>query len=71
MTPQTTLREKVLAHRVARLAREWPKIVHVGGWEHLLRSEERWTMADFLAHWRPQILLLDQGVELHVPEFTR
>jgi hypothetical protein len=68
LIPQTTLREKVLAHRVARLAREWLKIVHVGGWEHLLRSKERWTMADFLARWRPQGLLLDDALELHVSE---
>ena len=39
-SPQTTLREKVLARRVARLAKAWSKIVHVGGWEHLVRSEE-------------------------------
>ena len=64
--PQSTLREKVLAHRVARLAREWSKIVHVGGWEHLLRSQERQTMADFLAPWRPELLLLDDELKLEL-----
>ena len=64
---QTTLREKVLAHRVALLAKEWSKIVHVGGWEHLLRSGESRTMADFLAPWRPEVFLLDDAWELRIP----
>jgi hypothetical protein len=72
LLPQRTLREKVLARRVARLAKAWSKIVHVGGWEHLIRSEENTnlisvpqsstkTMADFLAVLRPEIVLLDEG----------
>ncbi len=65
--PQTTLREKVLAHRVAQLAQEWANIVHVGGWEHMLRSGESRTMADHLAPWRPQIFLLDDAWELRIP----
>lgn len=63
---QATLREKVMAHRVARLAREWSKIIHVGGWEHLLMSQERQTMADFLAHWRPKLLLLDDELDFQI-----
>ncbi len=59
LPPQITLREKVLARRVARLAKEWSKIVHVGGWEHLRRSEANQTMADFLAVLRPVRVLLD------------
>jgi hypothetical protein len=61
----TTLREKVLAHRVARLAREWSKIVHVGGWEHLVRWETPQTMADFLAALLPVRVLLDQDSLLY------
>lgn len=61
--PQATLREKVLAHRVVLLAKEWSKIVHVGGWEHMLRSGESRTMADFLAPWRPEVILLDDARE--------
>ncbi len=30
------MREKVLAHRVGRLAKQWLRVVHVGGWEHLI-----------------------------------
>jgi hypothetical protein len=61
LPPETTLREKVLAHRVARLAREWGRLVHVGGWEHLIVSGRRITMADFLATWRPARVLLDES----------
>jgi hypothetical protein len=59
-TVQARLREKVLAHRVARLAKQWWRLAHVGGWEHLVRGGARKTMADFLALWRPQRLLLDE-----------
>jgi hypothetical protein len=60
--PQAGMREKVLAHRVDRLAKQWLRVVHVGGWEHLIRSGPRKTMADFLAVWRPQGLLLDEAL---------
>jgi hypothetical protein len=58
-SPQTSMREKVLAHRVARVAKQWLQVVHVGGWEHLVISGPWKTMADFLAVWRPQRVLLD------------
>jgi hypothetical protein len=57
--PAAAMREKVLAHRVRRLARKWPRVVHLGGWEHLITSGPNKTMADFLTAWRPQRLLLD------------
>jgi hypothetical protein len=60
--PQAGMREKVLAHRVDRLAKQWLRVVHVGGWEHLIKSGPRTTMADFLAVWRPQVLLLDEAL---------
>lgn len=59
ISPQASVREKVLAHRVARLAKQWQKVVHVGGWEHLVMSGPRKTMADYLAVWRPRRVLLD------------
>jgi hypothetical protein len=62
--PQARLREKVLAHRVARLAKQWLHVVHVGGWEHLVRWGRRKSLADYLAAWRPQRLLLDEMAEL-------
>ncbi|MGQ9920917.1 MAG: hypothetical protein ACUVRZ_06260 [Desulfobacca sp.] len=55
---QTTMREKVLASRVGRLARRWGRVVHLGGWEHLVRTDQHLTMADFLAPWQPQRLIL-------------
>jgi hypothetical protein len=61
LPPETTLREKVLAHRVARLARKWGRLVHVGGWEHLIVSGRGITMADFLTTWRPARVLLDES----------
>jgi hypothetical protein len=59
LSPQASMREKVLAHRVARLAKQWLRVVHVSGWEHLVMSGPRKTMADFLAAWRPRRVLLD------------
>lgn len=59
-SPLASLREKVLARRVAHLAKQWRRVVHVGGWEHLLRSGPKKTMADFLAPLQPQRLLLDE-----------
>lgn len=59
--PLTTLREKVLAQRVGRLAKAWGKIVHVGGWEHLAGTEGKRRMVDFLAGLRPAIILLDES----------
>ncbi len=56
--PQTTMREKVLAGRVARLARRWLRMVHLGGWEHLVLTGTYLTMADYLAPQQPQRLVL-------------
>lgn len=58
-SPQVSLREKVLAYRVARLAKQRLRVVHVSGWEHLVMSGPRKTMADFLAGMRPRRVLLD------------
>jgi hypothetical protein len=60
VSPQEAMREKVLAQRVRRLAQKWLRVVHFGGWEHLLTLGQRKTMADFLTAWRPQRLLLDE-----------
>lgn len=60
LAPQASMREKVLAHRVVRLAKQWLRVVHVGGWEHLVTAAPGKTMADFLAVWRPQRVLLDE-----------
>jgi hypothetical protein len=60
VSPQAAMREKVLAQRVRRLAKKWSRIVHVGGWEHLIASGSDKTMADYLAAWRPERLLLDE-----------
>lgn len=56
---QAAMREKVLAQRVRRLAQKWLRLVHLGGWEHLITYGPRKTMADFLSAWRPKRLLLD------------
>jgi len=55
---QTSMREKVLAHRLRRLAQQWSPLVHLGGWEHLLWTGGQRTLADLLAPWEPQRLLL-------------
>ncbi len=59
--PRNTLREKVMAHRLRRLARRWTRILHLGGWEHLIYTGQNLTLADFLAPYRPQRLLLAEG----------
>jgi hypothetical protein len=56
--PQSTMREKVLAHRLRRLAQQWSRVVHFGGWEHLIYTGGHHTLADLLAPWEPQRLLL-------------
>ena len=61
---QTTMREKVLAGRVRRLARRWHRVVHLGGWEHLVCTGQDQTMADFLAPLQPQRLVLS---DRHAP----
>ncbi len=71
--PQQTLREKVMAARITRLARRWSPLVHLGGWEHLVYTGEFLTLADFLARWQPQRLLLTSrcqglGVGRRIPE---
>jgi hypothetical protein len=63
VSPQAAKREKVLAVRVRRLAKQWLRVVHVGGWEHLTRLGPRKTMADYLAAWSPQLLLLDEAIK--------
>ncbi len=61
VNPQATMREKVLAGRVARLARRWLRVVHLGGWEHLVYTGQYLTMADFLAPRQPRRLVLADG----------
>lgn len=56
--PQATMREKVLASRLARLSRRWGRVVHLGGWEHLVYTGSRRTLLDLLAPLQPQRLLL-------------
>lgn len=65
-SPQAAMREKVLAHRVLRLAKKWSRIVHVGGWEHLRTSGPGKTMADFLLAWSPERLLLDEAPQGYI-----
>lgn len=56
--PQATMREKVLAGRLTRLVRSWSKVVHLGGWEHLIRTAKNQTLADLLDPLQPKRLIL-------------
>lgn len=58
LDPRRTLREKMMAHRLRRLARRWTRVLHLGGWEHLVYTGHNLTLADFLAPCQPQPLLL-------------
>lgn len=59
--PFSRLREKMLAARLRRLFRSTGRLVHLGGWEHLLSGQLWPTLATYLASWQPLRLLLPEA----------
>ena len=57
-SPYQRLREKILAMRLRRLAKQWGRLVHFGGWEHLKLASSPRTLASYLQKQQPVRLLL-------------
>jgi hypothetical protein len=65
-------RESIMAQKIRRLflRAEGKKLVHIGGWEHLLQLSEGLTLYNLLKDLRPRRLLLEDGQNWGLdPEF--
>ncbi len=59
--PETCRRERFLARRLHRLADPGTRVVHLGGWEHLIPWQEGGGLWQGLADLKPARLLLDEA----------
>jgi hypothetical protein len=64
--PETLRRERVLAKRLRRLAQNGRRVVHLGGWEHLVPWRDLSGLRGLLADLQPQTLLLGDDDPLSV-----
>ena len=62
--PETRRRERFLARRLRRLASRHRRVVHLGGWEHLVAWQGSPGLWSELAELSPQRLLLDEADRL-------
>lgn len=62
--PETLRRERVLARRLRGLARRHRRVVHLGGWEHLVAWQDSPSLWRDLADLKPQRMLLDEADRL-------
>jgi hypothetical protein len=60
-------RERFLARRLRRLAARHRRLVHLGGWEHLVAWEDSPGLWRDLADLQPRRVLLDEADRL--PDF--
>jgi hypothetical protein len=58
---ETLRRESFLARRLNRLASRHSRVVHLGGWEHLVDWQDSPSLWRDLAKLKPQRLLLDEA----------
>jgi hypothetical protein len=65
--PETVRRERCLARRLRRLVARHRRVVHLGGWEHLVTWEDSVGLWPDLADLKPRRLLLDEADRL--PDF--
>ena len=65
--PETLRRERFLARRLRGLVSRHRRVVHLGGWEHLVAWEDSPGLWPDLADLKPQRLLLDEADRL--PDF--
>jgi hypothetical protein len=65
--PETVRRERFLARRLRRLAARHRRVVHLGGWEHLVAWEGSPGLWPDLADLKPGRVLLDEADRL--PDF--
>lgn len=62
--PETQSRERVLARRLRRLAGRYPRVAHLGGWEHLVGWQDAFSLWQEVADLHPRRLLLDEADRL-------
>jgi hypothetical protein len=65
--PETVRRERFMARRLRRLVSGHRRVVHLGGWEHLVAWEDSPGLWPDLADLKPRRLLLDEADRL--PDF--
>jgi hypothetical protein len=65
---ETLRRERCLARRLRGLALRHDRVVHLGGWEHLVAWQDSPGLWDDLADLKPQRMLLDEADRLPAPE---
>jgi hypothetical protein len=68
VTAETLRREGFLARRLHRLIRRYRRVVHLGGWEHLVAWQDSPGLWRDLAHLSPRRLLLDEADRLPDPQ---
>jgi len=61
---ETVRREGFLARRLRRLMRQYRRVVHLGGWEHLVVWQDSPGLWRDLADLKPRRLLLDEADRL-------
>jgi hypothetical protein len=66
--PETLRRERFLARRLRGLARRYRRVVHLGGWEHLVAWPDFLGLWGDLADLKPQRVLLDEADRLPAAE---
>jgi len=56
-------RDATMANRIGALLHQWPerRLVHIGGWVHLVDDPEGETLFTRLREWRPRRILLDES----------
>ena len=65
--PETVRRERFLARRLRRLVSRHRRVVHLGGWEHLVAWEDSPGLWPDMADLKPRRVLLDEADRL--PDF--
>jgi hypothetical protein len=63
-SPETWRRERFIARRLRRLASQSGRLVHLGGWEHLVDWQDSGGLWQGLADLQPRRLLLDAADRL-------
>ena len=62
--PETVRRERFLARRLRGLASRHRRVVHLGGWEHLVAWQDSPGLWGDLADLKPRRVLLDEADRL-------
>lgn len=66
--PENDRRERLMARRLRHLAHKNLRVVHLGGWEHLLPWPDGRGLPQLLADLKPRVVLLDGADALPLKE---